>query len=341
MAAHAHRPFPLEPRKQNDPICKGPGDISAMVTMLAMIGDRLGLFRDLSARGPATYHEFAGRTTVAETYAREWLADMTAARLLEYEAASRRFALPAERVSALTSEGGAFFLGCVADLQAALATMVEGAAGATSDEASSAAERFEELVARQWVASVPDIAGKLRNGARVADIGSGQGRALIHLARAFPQSSFAGYEENLTQVVTANEGAKAVGVAGRVFFEQRHVAAEGLPKQYDVVTTHDVMRDAADPAALLRAIRRGLKPGGIYVCLESNGAEKREDQAGPMTALLYGFSILYCTSQPAAAGLGLARLPEPSLRDLCREAGLHLMRRVPLDDVFSALYDGR
>jgi len=224
-------------------------------------------------------------------------------------------------------------------MQEALAALPQRASGPANDGRSSTEESFEELVTQQWVASVPDIAGRLRAGARVADIGSGHGRALIQLARAFPQSSYVGFDESLTQVVTSNEGAKAVGLDARVRFEQRHVAAEGLPAQFDLVTTSYV-KDAADPAALLRAVRRGLKPGGIYVCLESNGAEKRENDTGPMTALLYGFSILYCTSQPVNAGLELARRSEPSLRDLCREAGLHLVRRVPLDDVFSALYEG-
>ena len=50
------------------------GDTSAtMITILAVLGDRLGLFKDLAAHGPATSSELAIRTGINERYAREWL----------------------------------------------------------------------------------------------------------------------------------------------------------------------------------------------------------------------------------------------------------------------------
>ena len=42
-------------------------------TVLAYMGDRLGLFRDLALQGPATSVELAARTHVDERYGREWL----------------------------------------------------------------------------------------------------------------------------------------------------------------------------------------------------------------------------------------------------------------------------
>lgn len=62
-------------------------------------------------------------------------------------------------------------------------------------------------------------------------------------------------------------------MADRVRFELRDVS-EGLPEQYDVITTFDVVHDAVNPHRLLRAIRTGLRSGGHYVCLEINGADK-------------------------------------------------------------------
>jgi len=58
-----------------------------------------------------------------------------------------------------------------------------------------------------------------------------------------------------------------------VRFEQRDVSA-GLPEQYDVITTFDVVHDAVNPRGLLRAIRNGLRPGGHYVCLEINSSDR-------------------------------------------------------------------
>jgi protein O-GlcNAc transferase len=43
-----------------------------MTTLLAVIGDRLGLFKNLAEHGPSTAREFAERTALNERYVREW-----------------------------------------------------------------------------------------------------------------------------------------------------------------------------------------------------------------------------------------------------------------------------
>lgn len=88
------------------------GDTSAcMVTLLAALGDRLGLFKILAMHGPATSVELASRAGVHERYAREWLGGMAAARYVEYDPASGRFTLPPEHVPSLAQEGGPYFVG--------------------------------------------------------------------------------------------------------------------------------------------------------------------------------------------------------------------------------------
>ena len=59
---------------------------AAMVTTLAALGDRLGLFKTLAASGPATSAEIAARAGVVERYAREWLGGMTSAGYVTYAA---------------------------------------------------------------------------------------------------------------------------------------------------------------------------------------------------------------------------------------------------------------
>ena len=76
------------------------GDASAtMTTILASIGDRLGLFKDLAANGPAISAEVASRTGTNERYVREWLGGMAAAGYVEYDPTTSRFTLPAEHVA--------------------------------------------------------------------------------------------------------------------------------------------------------------------------------------------------------------------------------------------------
>src|SRR5215470_20459410 len=68
------------------------GDTSAaLTTTLAALGDRLGLFKDLAANGPATSVELAARTGIHERYAREWLGGMASAGYLAYDPTNQRF----------------------------------------------------------------------------------------------------------------------------------------------------------------------------------------------------------------------------------------------------------
>jgi len=88
----------IDQAKQEAFVNKVLGDTSAtMTTILASIGDRLGLFKDLATKGPATSAEVARRTGTNERYVREWLGGMVAAGYVEYDPAIRRFTLPAER----------------------------------------------------------------------------------------------------------------------------------------------------------------------------------------------------------------------------------------------------
>lgn len=89
---------------------------------------------------------------------------------------------------------------------------------------------------------MPEIQAKLERGARVADIGCGHGRALITLAQAFPNSRYVDYDSFEPAIAHARANAEAVGVADRVSFQRRDVV-QGIPEQYDVITTFDVVHD--------------------------------------------------------------------------------------------------
>jgi SAM-dependent methyltransferase len=152
-----------------------------------------------------------------------------------------------------------------------------------------------------------------------------------------------GYDVFGPTLERATANARAAGVADRVRFAQRDVS-QSLPEHYDVITTFDVVHDAVDPLGLLRTIHQGLRVDGVYVCLDINCSEKLEENRGPLGALLYGFSVLYCmTTSLAGGGMGLGTLGfhEPKVRELCAEAGFSQVRRVPLDNPFNTLYEIR
>src|SRR5215467_6247923 len=102
----------IDHARQEEFVEKVVGQISGtMTTLLAAIGDRLGLFKNLADEGPATSDELASRTKLNERYLREWLGGMATAGYLNYDGSTKRFSLPAEHASVLAQENGPFFVG--------------------------------------------------------------------------------------------------------------------------------------------------------------------------------------------------------------------------------------
>jgi SAM-dependent methyltransferase len=330
-----------------------------MTTTMASIGDRLGLFKDLAARGPATSTELAARTAIDERYAREWLSAMASAGYLTYEPERQQFTLPPEHVPVLAQEAGPTFFGGVQEELVALVGLSDQVMSAFKngggipyqaypDTMYEGIERFtagwfENLLVPVWIAALPEVQAKLERGIRVADVGCGRGRALIKLAQTFPESRYIGYDLFGPNVDRATASAQSAGVADRVTFRQGDVV-EGLPERYDLITTFDVVHDAVDPLGLLRAIRQSLQPDGTYLCLEINCTDSLEQNVGPLGALFYSCSVLLCMTLSLAeggAGLGTMGLPETRLRALAKEAGFSSVRRLPLENPFNTLYEIR
>jgi len=325
-------------------------------TVLASLGDRLGLWKDLRDHGPATPEQLAKRTGIHHRYAREWLAGMAAPGYLRYDSASRSYALPAEHAPVLAAEGGAVFFGGVHQMLHGMLTVYDrllesfrSGAGvpqsAYHEDMWDGMERFtagwfENLLVPVWLPAMPEVQARLEAGAEVADVGCGRGRALIRLAQTFRRSRYVGFDSFAPTIDRAVKNAADAGVGDRVRFERRDAAA-GLPGRYDVVFTFDVVHDSADPLGLLRAIRASLRTGGSYVCLDINCSHRPEDNVGPLASFFYGASVLYCMTTSLAGGgtaLGTCGLPESTLAEMCAEAGFAGVSRVPLDNPFNNLY---
>ena len=327
------------------------------VTTLSSIGDRLGLFKNLAEQGPATSQELAERTHINERYAREWLSAMACAGYLEYDPILHGFTLPIEHIPVLAQEGGPVFFGGVQEEMVGLVGPINQlmqafrTGGGVPMEAYDPSTWegitrftsgwFENLLVPVWLPAMPEVQAKLERGADVVDIGCGQGKALIKLAQTYPQSRYVGYDNFAPSIEQAKANAEVAGVADRVRFEHRDVST-GLPEQYDVITTFDVVHDAVDPHGLLQAIRNGLRPDGRYVCLEINSSDKLEENLGLLGAFFYSCSVLYCMTTSLAhhgEGLGTTGVTESKMRELCAETGFSHVRRVPMENPFNILYE--
>jgi 2-polyprenyl-3-methyl-5-hydroxy-6-metoxy-1,4-benzoquinol methylase len=335
------------------------GDAAGLFAgVLAMLGDRLGLFRALADGGPAAAGELAARAGVNERYALEWLRGMHAAGYLEL-GSDGRYALPPEHAPVLAAEGGPFFLGGAYELTFGylhtIDHVIEAFRSGGGVEQSEyphetwegmrrfSAGFYDNLLVQAWIPTIAGLKERLEQGIRWADIGCGAGRAIIRLAEAFPASTFVGYDQFDGQLELARQGAADAGVSDRVRFELLE-ASHGLPEQFDVISTFDVVHDSVDPDALVRAIRQALADDGLYFLLEINCADDPAENVGPLATLMYGVSVLYCMTTSLAGGghgLGTCGLPPAEVSKLCERGGFSSVERLPIEDPFNALYVAR
>ncbi len=280
---------------------------------------------------------------------------MHAAGYIAREGESGAYLLSPEHAAVLAAEGGPFFLGGAFQLTLGYLRPVDrlieafrsgggvpqSAFGEETWEGMSRLGRtwYEHALVGQWLPAAR-VTDRLRAGIRCADVGCGAGLALIELAKAFPASTFVGFDSFDGQVERARRHAEEAGVADRTRFELLD-ASDGLPGSYELITTFDVVHDATDPPRLLESIHRALADDGMYLVAEMNCAEEPEQNVGPVATLMYGISVLYCMTTSLAgggAGLGTCGLPEGKLRDLCLAAGFSSVERLAIEDPLQVLY---
>ena len=96
------------------------GDFGAALNASPLlVGDKLGLYKTLAAKGPMNSGELAKATGTTERYIREWLATQAASGYVEYDAASNKFSMQPEQALALADEDSPFFMGAIGNLVAA------------------------------------------------------------------------------------------------------------------------------------------------------------------------------------------------------------------------------
>src|SRR5919197_3428456 len=204
-------------------------------TALVVMGDKLGLYRALAGAGPLTPAELANRTGTAERYVREWLNAQAAGGYVEYDPESGRYTLPPEQALALTDADSPAYL--PGFFQIALGSVTDSpkiAEAARSGDGFGWHEHVHDVhdgcerffrpgynanLISSWLPALEGVIEKLERGALVADVGCGHGASTIVMARAFPNSSFAGFDYHDGSIATARQRAEAAGVCDRVRFE--------------------------------------------------------------------------------------------------------------------------
>src|SRR5437763_9995399 len=212
-----------------------------VVSLMAHLGDRLGLYRAMAGAGSLTAEELAAATGYHGRWLLEWLRGQAAAGLLE-SADGEAFELTEVGAAVLADEGGSLAFSAGAFSAPVEPHVVDGLAdafrtgvGLTYDAHGPAGAHRTERQLGPWarLALVPRIIpaldgvyAKLEAGAAVADIGCGAGVALVAMAEAFPRSTFHGYDPSRHPLARAAANVSAAGVTN---VELHHARAEDVP----------------------------------------------------------------------------------------------------------------
>ena len=324
---------------------------------LVVMGDKLGLYRELAGAGPLTPMELARRSGVSERYVREWLNAQAAGGYVEYDPVDGGYTLPPEQAVALTDDQSPAYL--PGFFQLALGTVIDSpriTEAARSGEGVGwhehnhdvfeGCERFfrpgyNAALVPEWLPALDGVIAKLEAGVKVADIGCGHGSSTILMAQAFPNSTFVGSDYHEGSIDTARQRAHEAGVADRVQFE---TAAAGTDHGdgYELVTMFDCLHDMGDPVGAARQVHRMLAPDGTWLIVEPMAGDRVEENFNPVGRAFYGFSTFLCTPASLSQDVGLAlgaQAGEARIGDVIAAGGFTRFRRAaetPFNLVFEA-----
>lgn len=321
------------------------GDVAgAMGVLLAYIGDQAGVYAALEEAGPCTAAELAAKTGLNEKYVHEFLCSNAANGYVTHEADGDRFSLSPEQALLFAREGHpacmqGFFQAVVAQYEThekAVKTFTSGEGRPWGDHSVCTfcgTDRFfrpgyEANLLESWLPALDGVKDKLEAGAKVADIACGHGSSTVLMAKAFPNSTFHGFDFHEQSIVKARAQAAEAGVTNVEF----HVtSAKDYPGgDYDLACIFDALHDMGDPVGAARHIKETLKEDGVFMMVEPMAGDSPAENMHPLGAIYYGFSTVLCTPTSLAqeVGLGLGtQAGEKRLTQVLNEAGFGRVRR--------------
>lgn len=331
--------------------------IGGLLTYMIDLGHRTGLF-EAAAEGPATSEELAGRAGLTERYVREWLGALVTGEIVDYDPESRRYTLPAEHAACLTGND-ASNLAPMSLINALLAKTLgavsrafwEGGGVPYDDfrpeftDVLDALGRgtYDEFLVEGLLPLTGELPALLADGVRVADVGCGTGHTTNLMARAYPRSTFVGYDLIEDSIGRGRAEAAEYGLAN-ASFEVLDVTRLPAEPPFGAVFAFDAVHDQVDPVTVLDRIHQALVPGGVFVMVDIKASSNLQDNVGnPLAPWVYSVSTLHCMTVSLAhggAGLGTA-WGEQLARRMLAEAGfvdveVHDVPGDPLNSVYVA-----
>jgi SAM-dependent methyltransferase len=322
------------------------GDLGGALSVpMVRMGDRLGFYKVLHTNGPLTATELASKASVAERYAREWLSHQAASGYLVYDGATGRFTLPPEQAMVFAEPDspvnllGAFHLASVMmENQALVEPAIRSGKGVGWGDQSQCLfctvgrffrPGYHNSLVQAWLPALDGVVARLEHGVTVADVGCGHGFSTVIMAKAFPRSTFIGYDFHPNSIAEARKHAEEHGVTANTRFEVA-LASDFPARELDLVTFFDCLHDMGDPVGAARHVRQTLKPDGRWMIVEPAAGDKLEDNLNPVSRLFFAASTLICIptslDQPVGAALG-AQAGFAKLSETITKAGFAQVRK--------------
>jgi SAM-dependent methyltransferase len=189
---------------------------------------------------------------------------------------------------------------------------------------------YVNSIVQSWLPSLEGVVQKLKDGGKVADVGCGVGFSTLLMAKAFPSSSFIGYDFHAPSIAQANVHAKTHGLSDRVRFVTA-AAKDIADRDFDLVTMFDCLHDMGDPRGCAKQVRKLLKPNGSWMLVEPIATDHPAGNvSNPVSRLYYNASTMICVptslAQEVGEGLG-AQAGEAKLREVLTDGGFGHIRR--------------
>jgi 2-polyprenyl-3-methyl-5-hydroxy-6-metoxy-1,4-benzoquinol methylase len=336
----------VDPDKLDAFMGKFVGDLGAgMHAALAVLGDRLGLYKAMAAAGPLTSSDLAKKTGTSERYLREWLNAMAAGGYVSYDAAANRYFLNDEQAFTLADETSPAYLpGAFQVISAVFHSAPKIADAFKSGNGVGWHEHHTDLfvgterffrpnyaanLVTTWIPALEGIEARLKKGGKVADVGCGHGSSSILMAQAYPDTEIIGFDYHPASIETARQRAKEAGVANRTRFEvasAKSFAGQG----YDLVTFFDCLHDMGDPAGAAKHVHQSLAPDGSWMVVEPMAGDTLESNLNPVGRVFYSASTMICCPASKAQEVGLAlgaQAGEKRLTEVIKSGGFKHVRR--------------
>ncbi|WP_033957606.1 class I SAM-dependent methyltransferase [Psychroserpens jangbogonensis] len=317
---------------------------AAAIGPLIIIGDKLGIYKAMEARGSVSSAELAKEAGVNERYLREWLSAHAASGYVEYDDINETFTLSPEQAFVFSNSDspvlmtGAYY--AISSMYNDVSTMEKafqsGKGVSWGDHHSClfcGTEKFfrpsyATNLVQTWLPALDGVVEKLQKGAKVADVGCGHAASTMIMAKAFPNSEFIGFDFHQDSIDHAKMHAQEEGLTNISF--QLATAKDFPGNDYDLVAFFDCLHDMGDPVGACDHVLKALKPDGTCMIVEPFANDTLKENINPVGRAFYSFSTLLCTPSSMSQEVGLAlgaQAGEKRLGEVVLKGGFNHFRR--------------